>query len=177
MGHTKSILVISILLLTLKTLGFSNSTEFEKNQSELKALVFLSATCPCSQSHVDHLNQLVKLYPQFKLFGVITDDSSSEQKEVIQNYYSKERFEFPIIKDPEMKLVKTYNALKTPHIVLLKKDKNSSYIKLYEGGVTDQRQFSMSKNKFLAENLTALNNKTPLPHKQGRSLGCYIRRF
>ncbi len=173
----QSSIVLVIYCFSWAAYGFTNPSVFEKENSELKALVFLSASCPCSRSHIDHLNKLNASNSNLKVFGVITDDQSPSNLKKLEQYYTKENFKFPILKDPTQSLVKKYDALKTPHVVLLKKQKNGKFQKIYEGGVTDQRQFSRSKNKFLAENLAALKQSKPIPHEKGRSLGCYIRRF
>lgn len=160
---------------SLTAVGFTDPDHFEQDRSSVKALVFLSATCPCSQSHVEHLNQLSSEYSEFHIYGVITDEP--EAKEKIKQYYTSERFKFPIIEDPNQILVQKYNALKTPHVVLVQKDQSGKFQKIYEGGVSDQRKLSEAKARFLEENLNALKNGEPLPYKQGRSLGCYIRRL
>ncbi len=152
--------------------------DFEEDKAELKALVFLSVFCPCSQSHVEHLNELEKRYRNLKIYGVITDEFSSENLPKIKDYYTEKKFKFPIIKDTKQRLVARYKALKTPHVILLKKKKEQNqYDAIYAGGVTDQRDFSRSDKKYLQENLIAYNSQKPLPYKNGRSLGCYIRRF
>lgn len=171
-------IVILMCFYSSVSLGYSKPSHFEKESSQLKAIVFLSASCPCSQSHVNHLNRLNSMYSDFKLYGVITDERTATNNERVEQYYTQERFQFPIIDDPDQTLVKAYNALKTPHVVLLRQEEEGGgFKKLYEGGVTDQRQFSSSQQKFLAENLEALKKGESVPHKQGRSLGCYIRRF
>ncbi len=170
---------IFLLLSGLHTVvsAYSGPESFARETSPLKAIVFLSASCPCSQSHVEHLNSLVKTYPSLKIFGVITDDLRSSSKQKIQEYYSPERFQFPVIEDLDQTLVKKHRALKTPHVVLFKKQSAGDYHVIYEGGVSDRRQFAKSKKKFLQENLVALKTDQPLPYSKGQSLGCYIRRF
>lgn len=156
---------------------YASISDFNTDSAELKALVFLSASCPCSQSHVDHLNHLQKQHPNLKIYGVMTDQWIADRLPQINNYYTKKNFSFPVIKDEKQKLIQDYKALKTPHVVLLKKGPDQSHQVIYRGGVSDQRNFSQSKKKFLAENLMALQKNTPIPYQQGRSLGCYIRRF
>ncbi len=175
-------LVLSVwLLLTglvpAEAQAFASPHAFENESSDLKALVFLSSYCPCSKSHVGHLNELSQAFPGVKIFGVITDDMSGGSKKMVEGYYSQKRFRFPIIADPKQKLVKEYKALKTPHVVLAKKAPNGKFTKIYEGGLTDKREYSKAGRKFLEENLMALKDNKELPHSQGRSLGCYIRRL
>jgi hypothetical protein len=171
----------SLLLLTFlySFMGYSyyGVQDFSKANNEIKALVFLSSVCPCSQSHIEHLHDLQKAYPNLKIFGVMTDHYDKDSRGRVDQYYKASKMKIPIIKDVEQRLIKEYKALKTPHVVLLKRNTAGDYEILYEGGVSNHRKFSRSKKKFLQENLMALKNKEPLPYQHGKSLGCYIRRL
>ncbi len=169
--------LISALCCLSQAKEFVSPMNFHKENSEYKAVVFLSSTCPCSKSHVEHLNTLEKQYENLKFYGVITDEISKDNTDSIKKYYSQKRFGFPLIEDPKQELVKKYNALKTPHVVLLKKQKDGKFKKVCEGGVTDKRDFARSGKKFLEENLAAINAGKDMPHEEGRCLGCYIRRL
>jgi hypothetical protein len=151
--------------------------QIENNSSPLKAVVFLSAFCPCSRSHVEHLNQLSEQYSDLQVFAVIADPIDASNEVEVSEYFSREHFQFPVLEDRQQDLLRKYQALKTPHVVLMQRQPTGNYKTLYEGGVSDHRDFSSSKKKFLAENLHAINNHQPLPYQQGRSLGCYIRRL
>lgn len=156
---------------------YATPQDFEKNQSPLKALVFLSEGCPCSRSHIEHLNALEKKFPQLKIYGVISEPPTDDEKKAKSDaYFQSPLFEFPVISDPSQGLVKKYGALKTPHLTLFEK-KNDVYVKIYEGGVTNQKSFEKSTIKYLEENLTFLSKGQPCKYKNGQSLGCYIRRI
>ncbi|NQZ02519.1 MAG: redoxin domain-containing protein [Bdellovibrionales bacterium] len=172
-----AVLLCAIISLPSAALVKSNWKEFENDQSQLKAVVFLSSTCPCSRSHVSHLNQLSVSYPEMALYGVITDRLDAESESQLLSYYSAENFQFPVLKDQDQKLTIKYSALKTPHVVLLRRGKSGSYETLYEGGVSDKRDFEYAKKRFLAENLEAIRVGRKPRHRRGQSLGCYIRRF
>lgn len=172
----RSVLFV-FLFLPSQSWAYSTAQDFAKDQSQLKALVFLSATCPCSKSHVDHLNQMQKQYADLKLYAVITDSLTPHTLEVVRSYYSPANFNFSVIKDESQVLLTQYKALKTPHIVLLERQKSGTYKTIYEGGVSNQRQFSRSRKKFFQENLVAYFKGEKLPYRRGRSLGCYIRRL
>jgi hypothetical protein len=170
-------LLFPVLILPQIVNAFENTNTFEKNNSQYKVLVFFSKYCPCSRSHVDHLNSLNTKYKNLSFFGVITDVFDESSKKEIEDYYNSKNFNFPIIEDGQQLLVKQYSALKTPHTVLLKRQANHKYKVLYQGGVSDNRDFSNSNKKFLSENIAALMQGKPLIYQEGKSLGCYIRRF
>lgn len=171
--------LLSVLchLFSLGAVAFENASVFQRDQSKYKVLLFLSKSCPCSDSHVNHLNNLSTKYRNVKFFGVITDQFSPSSSTEIQKYYSQQHFRFPLIKDEQQILIKEYQALKTPHSIILSKDGHGSYTKVYEGGVTDSRDFSKATKEFLSENLAALTHGKPLKYTVGKSLGCYIRRI
>jgi peroxiredoxin len=152
-----------------------SSAVFFADTSNIKVLIFLSKDCPCSKSHVAHLNKLSQEFKNIPFFGVIADRESSETE--IFAYFNSKNFNFPIISDPQQSLIKQFKALKTPHAVLLKKQPNHQETILYEGGVSDQRDGASAKTYYLKENLKALTTNQPLPYAQGKSLGCYIRRI
>ena len=149
---------------------------FNKDQVPTKLLVFLSQKCPCSQSHVDHLNKMAKENKNIHFYGVITDPWDEDSKEALEKYFVESRFQFPIIKDPKQQLIKKYEALKTPHITILKKS-GTSYQSIYDGGVSNHRFFQYASKRFLEENLKDLRNNKKLTFRNGPSLGCYIRRI
>lgn len=155
-----------------------------QNTAQIKVLLFLSHDCPCSRSHVSHLNELQHQYPQMAFFGIITeplvDDGNVKEKDQLSelsDYYNDKNFTFPLIKDPQQILVKKYAALKTPHVTILQKGKEGQEMIVYQGGISDKRQFSSHNVKYLSENLHELSLGRKVKFATGDSLGCYIRRF
>ncbi len=145
---------------------------FYQDPSENKILVFISESCPCSKSHINHLNEVATDNSDYSFYGVITDVIKSEEdKKRVKNYYKKTKFKFPILKDSKKVLVKKYKALKTPHVTLISKGEV-----LYQGGLTDKKSFKESGKKYLAENLKSLKETGKVKYRFGMSLGCYIRR-
>ncbi len=166
-----------LLVFNFNVFALETPEDFFKNISDVKVLVFLSKDCPCSKSHVEHLNHLHQDFPSMAIFGVIADPVDKDEIQESAEYFSSKNFKFPLLSDPEQKLIKQFKALKTPHVVVLKKQPNNNYTVIYEGGVSDQRKAENASVFFLRENLLALHNKKPLPFAQGKSLGCYIRRI
>lgn len=168
-----------LILVNLSQANFITKDAFYSDNSNIKILAFLSDLCPCSRSHVEHLNQLQKNYPKFKFYGVISEPPQNPERQLsINSYFTEKNFSFPIINDPDQTLVKKYNALKTPHITILKKNQQSPiYSILYEGGVSNKREFNKSDIRFLEENLKKLQTSNNVQFTNGSSLGCYIRRL
>lgn len=169
-------IALPFLMFVSQAQALTKVEQFTEDSNPIKVLVFLSYQCPCSQSHIQHLNDLALKYRQIKFYGVITDIFTQASSADIQGYFSSKNFKFPIIKDEEQDLIRKYRALKTPHTVILKK-LNSEYKIIYEGGVSDRRDFSQSTRKFLSENLHAISRGHSVKYEHGKSLGCYIRRL
>ncbi len=171
------IYVLTLLNLSVVASELTEPSHFFKGSSPHKVLIFLSKNCPCSRSHVQHLNTLNTAYKEVSFYGIVTDPINKSSQHEVYSYYQAKNFNFPIIKDPKQILVKKYKALKTPHAVILSKGLSEDYNIVYQGGVSNRRNFSNSNQKFLQENLRQITQGLPLKYKVGKSLGCYIRRF
>lgn len=160
------------------TTEYVQPSVFMNDKSEYIALAFLSESCPCSKSHIAHVKELMKAYPELSFYGVVSEPAQNpEQKANKDEYFLKTNFGFPIIEDQEQKLVKKYKALKTPHVVLLALDKDKKYEVMYEGGITDSKDFSNKSIRYLKESLVQLSKGEKVKVKKGFCMGCYIRRY
>lgn len=174
----KSIALFAILicLSSFDLFAWSSLKDFEKNQSKYKALFFLSHNCPCSKSHIEHIDSLKKAFKEVSFFGVATDLFEESNEKEIQAHYQATNYNMPIIKDTAFHLVEKYRALKTPHVILLEK-KQDQYEVIYTGGLTNKRHFDSKSVKFLQDNLAELHAGRSVKYRRGKSLGCYIRRL
>lgn len=168
---------LSLIIPIFSWANFLSIKDFENENSANKALIFLSETCPCSNSHIEHLNSLAKSYPQIKYFAVISEKARPENEKELAEYFSQKNFKFPVIQDNEQVLVKKYDALKTPHATLLSKNgSDGSYKVVYQGGVTNAANFNAATIKYLEENLKLISENKPVKYDKGISQGCYILR-
>jgi peroxiredoxin len=133
-------------------------------------LLFISATCPCSQSYFSHLNQMQKLFPQFQFVGI--HSNKKLQQILAQNYLQKYDLDFPVLDDRELKFANQYQALKTPHIFVLDRDGKI----LFQGGATDSRNPDKAKIFYLRDALTSILKGIDIEIKETKTLGCYIER-
>lgn len=133
-------------------------------------VVFLSAVCPCSNSHVEELKNLAREYPQFAFVAV--HSNVDEDKKTTQEYFQKVAIHFPVIHDGEAKIANEFKALKTPHAFVLSPDGKV----LYQGGVSSSRDITKAERKFLREALVDLQENRPVKTPEGRTLGCTISR-
>ncbi len=137
-----------------------------------KALVvtFLSARCPCSNSHIGELKELAKTYSDFSFVAIHSnvDEPKSESKP----YFEKAALPFPVIEDQAAELADQFRALKTPHAFVISQTGD----RLYQGGVSSSMTFLKAEKKVLREALDDLQNSRAVRTPQARALGCAIAR-
>lgn len=133
-------------------------------------VVFLSAKCPCSDSHISEIKDLASVYPDIRFIGV--NSNLDESEEFSRAYFKKAGFSFPVIKDKNTEIADRYSALKTPHAFVLNRDGQI----LYQGGVSSSRQIEKADRKYLREALEDIHLDHEVRTKEGRTLGCTITR-
>ena len=131
---------------------------------------FLSSKCPCSNSHLTHLMNLKKKFPQFLFFGI---HSNKKQKEKdVRSFFLKKGLSFPLLLDSSLELANSFRAIKTPHTFVINKKGKL----LFHGGITNSVSFKFATKFYLEEALTKINNKEPLEKVYARAIGCSIAR-
>ena len=133
-------------------------------------VVFLSALCPCSNSHVSEIAALAKSYPQISFVGI--HSNSNETLEMTQAYFKNLNLPFPILQDEGAKLANQFRALKTPHAFMIL----PSGAIAYQGGVSSSADFYRSKIQFLRSAIDDVENHRAVKIREGRTLGCIIKR-
>ncbi|MCB0341707.1 MAG: redoxin domain-containing protein [Pseudobdellovibrionaceae bacterium] len=134
------------------------------------ALVFLSARCPCSNSHIEHINKLAKQHPSVQFVGVHSNQNESVSES--HAYFSKYHLSFPVIHDNDAALANAVGALKTPHVFVY----DTTLTLRYRGGVTSSSQMEKAKKLHLSDFLSEFERGSATLLTEVRSLGCYIKR-
>jgi hypothetical protein len=133
-------------------------------------VIFLSAKCPCSNSHNIELRDLAQSYKEFNFVAV--HSNVDEGKELSKPYFEKAAFPFPVIEDEKAQIADKLQALKTPHAYIF----SSSGDVLYQGGVSNSKDCAKADRKFLREALEDLHAGKSVRTPEGRTLGCAISR-
>lgn len=147
-------------------------TTVQLNVGLKKGLVvlFLSAKCPCSHSHIGELKSLVKDYPEFSFVAI--HSNVSEDLTLSRSYFENAELPFQVIQDEKTQIADRFKALKTPHAFVIK----PGGIIAYQGGVSSSRDFSVADRKFLREALDDISHGRNVKTPEGRTLGCAITR-
>ncbi len=141
------------------------------NESEMATVVvFLSAACPCSDSHIPYLKKLQNEFPKINFVAIhsnMDEDEASTEK-----YFRSVNLPFEVIQDDQAKLADTFKAFKTPHAFIISKDRKI----LYEGGVTSSAKAHQASHFHLRDALVDLTSGREIKVKEVRTLGCMISR-
>ncbi len=144
--------------------------QFVQSSGQGLVVVFLSAKCPCSKSHMGELAELAKEYKEFQFVGV--HSNMDESDELAKNYFSEFKLPFPVIRDPDAKIADRFKAAKTPHVFVWA----ASAEPMFQGGMSDSKDCADAGRRYLREALSDLRaGKTPR-ERSVRTLGCAISR-
>ena len=146
------------------------TVDLKASGKKATAIVFMSAKCPCSDSHVGTLKKLASDYPDFQFLAI--HSNSDETIEESRSYFKKAGLPFPAIQDAKGKYAESLKALKTPHVFLVGSDGQI----LYQGGVTSSAKADTADKIFLKDAFEDLRAGRSVKQKEGRTLGCYITR-
>jgi len=105
---------------TVKGVSYENKT-YDLSQMLKKGpviLYFINYTCPCNIEAAPYVNQLYKAYGNSVQFiGVANAD-----KKTAQTWAKENKAEFPILLDPNYKIIKDYQAPSSPTLILVSSD-------------------------------------------------------
>lgn len=159
---------------TFKGLDLRNGVETSivRDDASTKGLVlvFLSAKCPCSASHMEELKELAKRYSDFRFVGIHAN--ADESLESAKAFFAAQGFSFPILRDEKTLIADEFKAVKTPHAFVLAPDGK----KLFQGGISNSATFARADRKFLREALEDIQFGHPVRTPLARALGCAIQR-
>lgn len=148
----------------------SRDLQIDVTSKKATVVVFLSAKCPCSNSHIVELKSLRQDYPEFQFLAI--HSNLDEDLELSKKYFQDLQLNFSVLQDVDQKWADTFKAFKTPHAFVL----SSNGETLYQGGVSNSRHLPDSDRKYLREALEDLKNGKPIKTPEGRTLGCSIAR-
>jgi peroxiredoxin len=158
-------------LLTGKKLEYYLGSS-EARAKKATVVVFLSAKCPCSQSHEEVLKQLHKDFsgPDFQFIGV--HSNADEGLEMTQLHFEKAGLPFAVLHDEKAEIADQLGAYKTPHVYVIGKGQEV----LFRGGVDDSHHAPAAQRHYLRNALTAIRDGKPIADRAVRVLGCAIKR-
>ncbi len=176
----KTLLAIFLICSQIALAGLPSSLETKffgrdrKARFEFKGhwsvVIFLQTSCPCSNSHIEHLRELATKYPKITFLGVHADGYTDSLQ--AYQYFKERKLPFQIVDDGEFMWTIAFKAMKTPQTFLVSPKGEI----VYEGAITNSANFASAKEFYLKEILEAVTAKKEIPYQHKRSLGCYITR-
>ena len=133
-------------------------------------VLFLSSSCPCSNSHIPHLKKLKTEFKNMQFIGIHSNKLAKQKR--IQNYFNKKEVNFPVLYDHDLKIANLFKAIKTPHVFVF----NQKGKILFQGGLTNSVNFKIAKKFYLQEALIDIEKGLIPKQSFARALGCYISR-
>lgn len=143
-------------------------------------IIFTCNHCPYSKAYEDRIIALDKKYKRkgYPVVAINSNDSlaypeDSYSKMIIR---AKEKgFTFPYLFDETQEIAKMYGANKTPHVFILKKEKNNWVVK-YIGAIDDNYEKPKEvKRKYVEEAVNALLKNKAIETKTTKAIGCGIK--
>lgn len=146
-------------------------------------IIFLSAVCPCSESHLPVLIELAKEFSNKGIRFVGVHSNANETIEfardrfnpVDPNYLNKRVpiLPFPIIQDDRnCSIANNLKAKNTPHVFVIDPHLNI----LFRGGIDNSSIAQNATRHYLRNALKAIVDGKEPPEKEVRVLGCEIKR-
>ena len=171
------ITLLLLLIFTVNAFAAISGIELQSGKpTEIKSgargmvALFLSAKCPCSNSHINVVKELANQYKEFAFVAIHANaDESIEQA---RSYFKAANLPFPAVQDAQGKLADELKASKTPHAFVISPDGKI----LYKGGVTSSHEGSTSGRQYLREALEDLQAARSLRNPIARTIGCAISR-
>lgn len=144
-------------------------------------VVFTCNHCPYAKAYQDRLIALDKKY-KTKGYPVIAINPNDPEVQPADSYEEMQKrakekgYTFPYLFDEKQEIYPVYGATRTPHVYVLKKNKQGDLIVSYIGTIDDNYQDSSSVTKtYLADAVDALlAGKDPDPNFT-KAIGCTIK--
>ena len=170
--------LLSSLVLSVHAFSFQakdlvthQEVRFPNPDKKATVVLFMSSSCPCSESHEKKISRLYQTYSKDGFEFVAVHANQDETLEEAQAHFKKAQLPFAIVQDEGAKIANELKALKTPHAYIIQKGKI-----IYEGGVDDSMDAAKSKKEFLETALKEVSQGQSITLAKTRALGCQIKR-
>ncbi len=150
----------------------NHTVHVELSSSTLKGtvIVFLSATCPVTESHLAEIKRLTEEFSQYRFIGL--HSNTDESVEEVRDYFKKASLAITLIRDKDQQAADEFKALKTPHAFLV----DSTGKVLYQGGISNSEEMGRARIFYLRDALLDHSQGKAIKVPYGRTLGCVIKR-
>lgn len=143
-------------------------------------VIFTCNHCPFSVAYEDRIIELHNKYSQ-KGYPVVAINPNDVDRQPADSYEKmKERavekkFPFAYLHDESQEIAKTYGAVRTPHVFILKKEGGKNVVKFI--GAIDDNSWNVAsvKKHYVADALDALIAGKSVKKETAKAVGCTIK--
>lgn len=136
-------------------------------------IMFIATQCPVSNAYNE---RMVKLYDEYASKDVVflgINSNKKEDAEDVREHADDNKFQFPVLKDPQNKIADKYQAQVTPEIFVV----NSKRELLYHGRIDDSKRENEIDSHDLKNALDAILTGKPVEETETKAFGCTIKRI
>jgi peroxiredoxin len=142
-------------------------------------VIFSCNHCPYAKAYEERIVALnTKYSASYPVVMINPNDAASYPDDNFANMKIRAKdknFNFPYLVDESQEIAKTYGALKTPHIYLLKKE-NDKHVVKYIGAIDDNTyDASKVKTHYLEEAIENLQKGEVVKLAETKAIGCGIK--
>ncbi len=142
------------------------------SDSKAIVLMFIATRCPISNAYNSRIVKLYDDYHNKNLVFIGINSNKQEDVEEVAEHAKKNKFVFPVLKDPKNIIADKYDAQVTPEIFVL----NSNLEILYHGRIDDSQREDDVKTNDLRNALDEILAGKSVSNKETKAFGCTIKR-
>ena len=143
---------------------------------DLVVVAFVGTECPLAKIYGPRLAELASQYDSKKVGFVAIDSNEQDTLAEMAHYARVAKIEFPVLKDPANAVADMFDAIRTPEVFVLDKDR----VIRYRGRVDDQFGIGFSRNEPKRKDLALAIDELLAGKEVGMPVtpaaGCYIGR-
>ena len=144
-------------------------------------LVFTCNHCPFAKKYESRIMDLDKKMKAkgFPVVAISPNDPTVEPDDSFENMQKRAKekgYSFPYLMDETQNVAKEYGATKTPHVYVLEKQKDATYVVKYIGAIDDNcEDASAVKEKYVENAVASILAGKPVTPDFTKAIGCGIK--
>ncbi len=144
----------------------------EIKDAKAVVVMFIATRCPISNAYNE---RMVKLYDEYASKDVVfigINSNKQESEDEVEEHSSDNKFQFPVLKDPNNVIADKYDAEVTPEIYVV----NTKLELLYHGRIDDSRRAGDVGSSDLKNALDQVLANKAVSSPETKAFGCTIKR-
>ncbi|GIV33473.1 MAG: thioredoxin family protein [Chitinophagales bacterium] len=144
-------------------------------------IVFTCNHCPYAKLYEERLVALDKVAKAkgYPVIAINPNDATKYPEDSYENMIKRAKekgFTFPYLVDETQEIARTYGALRTPHVFLLKKDSDNKLRVAYIGAIDDDTEGTRpDRVKYVENAIDAVENGQKPDPEITKAIGCTIK--